>query len=137
MPYPPSQIRKINIVNSQTCINIPREDSVISLLNSHLDLNFDVLHTVTGNRYADEIDMRLVKIGPIALFSSYNLTTSSGKHLKDISHADIVSLMYKLKTTAKDSDDLSIGFDRDRVRRQRELTNNRDIKGTNRVRILH
>ena len=107
------------------------------MLNSYLDLYFDVLHTVTGSRYADKVDITLVKICPSALFSSYKLTTSSGKHLKDINLADIVCLMYTLKTTAKDSDELSIGFDRDRVRRQRELTNNRDIKGKNRVRILH
>ena len=41
---------------------------------------------------------------------------SSGKHLEDISHAHIVSLMYKLITSAEDTDDLSIGFDRDSKR---------------------
>ena len=41
---------------------------------------------------------------------------SSGKHLQDISHAHIVSLLYKLITSARGSDDLSIGFDRDRGR---------------------
>ena len=46
------------------------------------------------------------------------LTTSSGRHLEDISNAHIVSLMYKLITSARGSDDLSIGFDRDRGRRQ-------------------
>ena len=56
--------------------------------------------------------------------------------MKDISHAHIVSLMYKLITSSKGSDDLSIGFDRDRNRRQRELTNNKNIKGKYHVRIL-
>ena len=37
--------------------------------------------------------------------------------------------MYKLLTSSRDSDDLSIGFDRDRNRRKRELTNNKNIKG--------
>ena len=37
--------------------------------------------------------------------------------------------MYKLLTSSRDSDDLSIGFDRDRKRRKRELTNNKNIKG--------
>ena len=50
------------------------------------------------------------------------LSTSSGKHLEDIIHAHIVFPMYKLLTSAKDSDDLSIGFDRDRGRRRDELT---------------
>ena len=43
--------------------------------------------------------------------------------------------MYKLITSAKGRDDLSICFDRDRTRRQRELTNNKNIKGKYHVRI--
>ena len=133
--YSPSEISRINTANSRIHINIPREDSVISLLNSYLDLNFDVLHAATNNRYADGNDIRLVNLAPIALFSNYKLTTSSGKHLEDISHAHTVSLMYKLLTSAKGSDDLSIGFDRDRGRRRNELTNNKNIKGKFHVRI--
>ena len=132
--YSPSEISTINTANSQIYINIPREGSLISLLNSYLDLNFDVLHAATNNRYADNNDIRLVNLGPVALFSNYKLTTSSGKHLEDVSHAHIVSLMYKLITTAKGCDDLSIGFDRDRTRRRNELTNNKNIKGKYHVR---
>ena len=116
-------------------INIPREDSVISWLNSYLELNFDVLHAATNNRYVDGNDIRIVNMGPIALFSNYKLTTSSGKHLENIDHSHIVSLMYKLITSSKGSDDLSIGFDRDCNRRQRELTNNKSQKGKYHVRI--
>ena len=86
------------------------------MLNSYLELNFDVLHAATNNRYVDGNDIRLVNLGPIALFSNYKSTTSSGKHLEKIDHAHIVSLMYKLLTSSKGSDDLSIGFDRDRNR---------------------
>ena len=105
------------------------------MLNSYLELNFDVLHARTNNRYANDNDIRLVNLGPIALFSNYKLTTSSGKHLENIDHAHIVSLMYKLLTSSKVSDDLSIGFDRDRTRRRNELTNNKNIKGKYHVRI--
>ena len=105
------------------------------MLNSYLELNFDVLHTATKNRYADGNDIRLVNLGSIALFSNYKLKTSSGKHLENIDHAHIVSLMYKLLTSSKGSDDLSICFDRDRNRRQRELTNNKSQKGKYHVRI--
>ena len=104
------------------------------MLNSYLELNFDVLQAATGNRYADANDIRLVNLGPIALFSNYKLTTISGKHLEEISHAHIVSLMYKL-SSCRGSDDLSIGFDRDRNRRKRELTNNRNIKGKYHLRV--
>ena len=44
--------------------------------------------------------------------------------------------MYKLITSARDTEDLSIGFDRDRGRRQRELTNNRTQKGKFYFRIM-
>ena len=69
------------------------------------------------------------------MFSNYKLTTSSSKHLEDVNHAHIVSLMYKLITTAKGCDDLSIGFDRDRTRRRNELTNHENIKRKYHVRF--
>ena len=133
--YSPAELSTINTANSQIYINIPREDSVISLLNSYIELNFDVLRVDNGNRYVDVNDIRLVNSGPIALFSNYKLTSSSGKHLEEISHAHIVSLMYKLLTLSRDSDDLSIGFDRSQERRKNELTNNKDIKGKYHFRI--
>ena len=71
----------------------------------------------------------------IALFSNYKLTTSSGKHLENIDHAYIVSLRYKLLTSSRRSDDLSIGFNRSRDRRQIELSNDKIIKGKFRLRI--
>ena len=133
--YSPSEIGTINTANSQVYNNIPREDSVISLLNSYLELNFDVLHAATNNRYVDGNDIRLVNLRSIGLFSNYKLTTSSEKHLENIDHAHIVSLMYKRLTSSKGSDDLCICFDRDRNGRQRELTNNKSQKGKYHVRI--
>ena len=100
-----------------------------------LDSNFDVLHAATNNRYVDGNEIRLVNLGPIALFSNYKLTTSSGKHLEDISHAHIFSLLCKLVTSAKDTHDLSFGFDRYHRRRQRELTKNKNTKRKYDVRI--
>ena len=132
--FSPAEISTINTANSQIYINIPREDSVISLLNSYLELNFDVIHAGNNDRYVDANDIRLVNLGPIALFSNYKLTTSSGKHLEEISHAHIVSLMYKILTSSKDGDGLSIGFDRNRGRRKNELTNNKTTKGKYHIR---
>ena len=126
----------INTPNSQIYINIPREDSVISLLTSYLDLNFEVIKKVDDPRYGNGNDIRLVKLGPVALFSNFKLSTSSGKHLEDISHAHLVSLMYKLITSSKDSNDLSIGFDYSRNRRRDELALNKKIKGKYHVKIM-
>ena len=132
--YSPSEISTINTPNSQIYINIPREDSVISLLNSYIELSFDVLKAATSNRYADADDIQLINLGPIALFSNYRLTTSSGKHLENIDNAHIVCLMYKLLSSSRDSDDLSIGFDRSRDRRKREVNNIKTQKGKNHLR---
>ena len=75
--------------------------------------------------------MKLVNLGPSALFSKYSLKTSSGKHLQDISPAHIVSLLYKLITSSRYCDDLSIGFDRCCDRRKQELIINKRMKGKN------
>ena len=125
----PSEISTINTPNSLIFISIPRGDGVRSLFGSLLRLNFDVLHAATNNRYIDGDDIRLVNEGPIALFSNYKLQSSSGNYIEEINHAHIVCLMYKLITSARITDDLSIGFDRDREKRKRELTNNKNING--------
>ena len=70
--YSPSEISTINTPNSQIYINIPREDSVISLLNSYIEINFDVLKAAISNRYADADDIRLINLGPIALLVTIN-----------------------------------------------------------------
>ena len=75
-------------------------------------------------------------MGPIALFSYFKLTTPSGKHSEDINHAHLVSLLYKLITASKNSDDLSIGFDRDRNRRRYEMTLNKNVKGKYHLKIM-
>ena len=134
--YSPAETSTINTPNSQIYINIPREDSVISLLNSYLDLNFEIIKKADDSKYANGNDIKLVNLGPIALFSNFKLTTSSGKHLEDISHAQLVSLMYKLITSSENTDDLSIGFNRSPKRRKDELALNKSVKGKYHVRIM-
>ena len=79
--------------------------------------------------------MRSADLGTVALFSICLLPTSSGKHLEDISHAHIVSLKYKPINGSKGSDNLSIGFDRDRIERQRDLDNNETQNGKYQIRV--
>ena len=105
------------------------------MLNSYLDVNFEVVKRVDNSRYANGNYIRLVNLGPIALFSNFKLTKSAGKHLEDISHAHSVSSMYKLITSSKDSNDLSIGFDRSRNRKD-ELALNKNMKGKYHLRIM-
>ena len=127
--YSPSEISTINTPNIQIYLIIPRGDSAIGLKGSLLRLNADVLHAATNNRYIDGDDIRLENEGPIALFSNCKLQKSSGKHIEETNHAYIVCSLYELKTSARNTYNLSIGFDRDRERRKRELTNNKNIKG--------
>ena len=56
--------------------------------------------------------------------------------MEDISHAHIVSLMYKLLTSGKDSDDLCKGFDRSRNRRRNELATNKNVQGKYHLRSI-
>ena len=56
------------------------------------------------------------------------MTTNSGKNFEDVSHVHTVSLMYNLITSSKDSDDLSIGFERSRNRKRDELAQNKKQK---------
>ena len=134
--YSPAETSTSITPKSQIYINRPREDSVISLSNSYLDLNSEVIKKADNSRYGNGKDIRLVNLGLIALFSLFQLTTSSGKHLEDIFYADLVPLMYKLITSSKGSDDLSIGFDRSSGTRRDDMRNNKNVKGKVHLRII-
>ena len=75
--YAPAEISTINTPDSQIYTNIPKEDSVSNLLTSYLDLNFEVIKKADDSRYGNGVDIELVNLGPIALFSNFKLTTSS------------------------------------------------------------
>ena len=106
------------------------------MLNNYLNLHFEVIEKAENSRYTNGDDIRLVIPAPIALITIFKLLTSSGKHPKVISQAHIVSLIYKLITSAKDSVDLPTRFDTDLNRRRNELANNKNIKGKFHVRII-
>ena len=55
--YSPAKTSTIKTPNSQIYINIPREDSVISLLNSYLDLSFEVIKRADNSRYGNGNDI--------------------------------------------------------------------------------
>ena len=74
-------------------------------------------------------------MGPISKISIYKLATSSGKDIQEISHNNLVCLLCRKVTSARDTDDFFIGFDRGRGRRQQNLTNNKNTEGKFRARI--
>ena len=127
----------VSNVNDESRHNIPAEVSELSVPETNFDHTLiTVLRAASNIRYADNNELRLVNLGPNAFFSNYKLTTCSGRYLEVISHAIFVSVLYKLITSAKDTDDLYIGFDQDPGRGQRKLTNNKNIKGRHHVRII-
>ena len=134
--YSPTEVSRMNTTDSQTYINIPWKNCDVSLVNCCFYLNFEYIKTAEECRYANSVDLGIFNLGPVALFSKYKLTTSKGKRLEKFGLTPIVSFMYKIKTSNRGSDDLSVGFDWDHIRKQRELTKNRNIKGKSLVRNL-
>ena len=121
--YSPAETSATNTPNSQIYINVPKEDSVNSLLRSYRELYFEGIKIADNSRYANGNDIRLVNLCVIELFSNFILRTSSGKHLEDISHAHIVPFLFKKLTSIKNRDDLFIGFDHSRSRRDQLARN--------------
>ena len=68
----PISLNLVNGENNQIFTNIPREDSAISLKDSYPELDFNVTHRAGAHkRYVHGDHIRLVNLGPIALFTKY------------------------------------------------------------------
>ena len=88
--YTPQSLNLVNGEKNQF-FQIPREDSAFSLKDSYLQLDFRVAHRAGAHaRYGDGDHIRLVNLGPIALFKKYRLTSYSGKELEEIDNAHVV-----------------------------------------------
>ena len=104
--------------------------------DSYLEIDFSVTFSAGAHsRYVDDDHIRLVFLGPIALFNKNRLASSSGKETEEIENAHVFCLMHKLISISRDSDNLSIGFHRCNATRERELTNNKTTKGIYLVRF--
>ena len=80
--YLPAVTSTINTASSQRYIKILREDSAISIIINNFHFYFESIKKRDKSGLANGNDIRLVKIGPIALFINYILTTSVGKQLE-------------------------------------------------------
>ena len=99
------------------------------------ELVFDVTQKAGAhNRYVDNDHIRLVNLGPIAFCNKNKLTSSPGKEREETDNAHVVCLMYKLISSSRDSDDLSIGFHRSIEAQEKALTNNKKTQGNYHVR---
>ena len=123
--------------NKQIFNDILREDSAKLLKYKYLETDFSVTHKVGAHGgFANGDHIGLVNLGSIAFFIKYRLTSSSGKEIKETDNAHIICLMYNILSSAKDNDDLSVGFHGSTEARERELTINKSTKGNFNVRIF-
>ena len=65
----PAETSTIFTASSNIYINIPCEGSEISLINSYLELNFEIIKNTDNYRYTNADDIRLRTFGQISLFS--------------------------------------------------------------------
>ena len=80
--YSTAATSTINNPNSQIYINMPRKNSVNSLLKCFFDLNFEVITKTDKSRSSNGDSIRLVNLGLIALLPNFILRTSNGKTLR-------------------------------------------------------
>ena len=134
--YTPAFLNIANGDNNQIFFDVPREDSAKLVEYSYLEADFNVTHKAGAHsRLIGGDHIRLINLGPISLFNKYRLASSSGKVIEQIDKAHVIFLLYKLISSSRDSDDISIGFHRSIEARERELTNNKTTKGNYHVRI--
>ena len=127
--YTPLSLYLVNRESNPIFFDRPRESSATSLKDSYLGVDFNVNHRAGFHaQYADSDHKRLLNLGPIALINEYRLTNSSGKEVEDIDNAHVICLMYNLKSSGRNSDNLSIGFHRSIKVRQRKMTNIKKLK---------
>ena len=99
----PSDLGTANTANSHLYYNTHRKKSVISLINSFIELNYEVVRANDNNRYAERRDIKVVNVGLVAFFSNYELAISSRKPLEEITHAFLARLLYKSIAAMKDA----------------------------------
>ena len=81
--YSTSSLANINNNNSNIEINIPRENTYISLQTIYISLQFNVTPNVAANtQNAINNAISLGNLGLIALFSEAKLATTSNKRLQ-------------------------------------------------------
>ena len=87
----------VNGENNRTFIGITREDSAISFKKSYIELDFNVTYRAGAHaQYTDGDHIKLVNLGPNALFNKNRLTNSSRKEIEEIDNAHVLCLFYKL-----------------------------------------
>ena len=108
----------MNTVNSNINIILNREENLLSLRDSYLEIEF-VVSDDAGGVFANDANIRLVSYGMMVLFSSAELETSGGRTIEYIDHCHPNLLMYKLLNST--DDEYESGFVRNIDNRDSQL----------------
>ena len=99
--YKPNNLATMNTINTNINIILNREENLLNLRDSCLEIEF-VVSDDAGGVFANDANIRLVTYGIMALFSSVKLETSGGRTFEYIDHCHPYLLMYKLLTSTDD-----------------------------------
>ena len=116
--YKHNNLATMNTVNTNINIILNREEIHLNLRDSYLEIEF-VVSDDAGGVFANDANIRLVKYGMMALFSSIKLETSGGRTVEYIDHCHPNLLMYKLLTST--DDEYESGFVRNQGNRDSQL----------------
>ena len=91
----------MNTINANINIILNRDENLLNVRNSYLEIEF-VVSDGAGGVFANNANIRLVNYGMMELFSSIKLKTSGGRTIEYIDHCHPNLLMYKLLTSNDD-----------------------------------
>ena len=101
--YTPKSFSVVKYENEKFYIDLSRENSDNSLNDSNLESDSELKYIAANVLCAKGNHIGLVGLRLIALFCIYNLSSSSGKDLANISNTHVSCLLYKRLKSSKDS----------------------------------
>ena len=116
--YKPNNLATMNTIITNINIILSREENHLNLRDSYLETEF-VVSDDAGGVFAKDANIRLVKYGMMALFSSIMLETSGGRTIEYLDHCHPNLLMYKLLTNT--DDEYESGFVKNQGNRDSQL----------------
>ena len=105
-------------VNTNIKINLNGEENHLKIYDSYLEIEFVVSNTA-GGVVANNANIRIVKYGMVALFSSVGLEISGSRTIEYMDHCHPNLIMYKLLTSIVD--EYESGFVRNQGNRDSQL----------------
>ena len=83
--YKSNNLATMNTINTNINIILNREENHLNIHDSYLEIDF-VVSNNAGGVFANDVNIRLVIYGMMALFSSIKLETSGGRTIEYIDH---------------------------------------------------